>query len=272
MEGKRVVLCASRKLEEMSTLIKKQGGIPLVRPAQGTVFAREEELEEDLRALIETEIDWIVFTTGIGTEAIFSAAEKFGLKEALVGRIQGAKVAIRGYKTLSVLKKIGITPHVYSDDGTTKGLIDALKEFEFNGKSVVIQLYGDTAPALKQFFGQRGAKYSELLPYRHIAPERKILEQLYNEITSGKVDAVCFTATMQVRFLFDFAKEYKDVASLQRAFCDHVVAVAVGKVTAEALYEEGVQRVIAPQLERMGAMIIELSNFYKKKLKEGYNV
>ncbi|RAK18926.1 uroporphyrinogen-III synthase [Anoxybacillus vitaminiphilus] len=272
MEGKRIVLCASRKLEEMSTLIKKQGGIPLLRPAQGTVFAREEELKDDLRTLIETEADWFVFTTGIGAEAIFSAAEKFGLKEELVGRIQGAHVAIRGYKTLAALKKIGITPHVYSDDGTTKGLINALKEFEFNGKSVVIQLYGDTAPALKQFFAQRGAKYSELLPYRHVAPDREILEQLYNEITSGEVDAVCFTAAMQVRFLFEFAKEYKDVASLQRAFGHHVVAVAVGKVTAESLYEEGVERVIAPQLERMGAMIIELSNFFKKELKEGYNV
>ncbi|WP_044748411.1 uroporphyrinogen-III synthase [Bacillus alveayuensis] len=263
MEGKHIVLCASRKLEEMSTLIKKQGGIPLLRPAQGTVFAREEELEEDLRALIETEIDWFIFTTGVGAEAIFSAAEKFGLKEALVGQIQGAKAATRGYKTLAVLKKNGIMPHVYSEDGTTKGLIEVLKRFDFCGKSIVIQLYGDTAPALKQFFEQRGAKYCELLPYRHVTPECEVLEQLYDEIVNGKVDAVCFTSAIQVRFLFDFVKEHKDLALLQRAFHDGVIAVAVGKVTAEALNEEGIERVVVPELERMGAMIIELSRYFK---------
>jgi uroporphyrinogen-III synthase len=263
MNGKRIVLCASRKLDEMSTLIEKQGGVPLLRPTQGTVFAKEEELEEDLRGLIEKELDWIVFTTGVGAEKIFSAAEKFGLKDAFIQRIQKTNVAIRGYKTLSALKKVGITPHVYSDDGTTKGLINALKGFQFSGKNVVIQLYGDTAPALKNFFLQQGASCSELMPYRHIAPEREILEKLCNEIINAKVDAVCFTATMQVRFLFEFAKENKIVLPLQRAFCDNVLAVAVGKVTAEALQEEGVERVIAPQLERMGAMIIELSKFFK---------
>lgn len=38
MRGKRVALCASRKLDEMTTLIEKQGGTAVIRPAQGTVF------------------------------------------------------------------------------------------------------------------------------------------------------------------------------------------------------------------------------------------
>ncbi|MDP4107042.1 MAG: uroporphyrinogen-III synthase, partial [Bacillota bacterium] len=45
----------------------------------------------------------------------------------------------------------------------------------------------------------------------------------------------------------------------------NVTAAAVGKVTAEALKEEGVERIITPEIERMGAMIIELSNYYRKK-------
>jgi len=42
-----------------------------------------------------------------------------------------------------------------------------------------------------------------------------------------------------------------------------VLAAAVGKVTAEALREEGVERLLAPDLERMGAMIVELARFYE---------
>ena len=45
------------------------------------------------------------------------------------------------------------------------------------------------------------------------------------------------------------------------SFKADVLAVAVGKVTAEALREEGIERILAPENERMGAMIIELSNY-----------
>ncbi|GAE28884.1 uroporphyrinogen-III synthetase [Halalkalibacter hemicellulosilyticusJCM 9152] len=45
---------------------------------------------------------------------------------------------------------------------------------------------------------------------------------------------------------------------------DKVIAVAVGKVTAEALEEEGVTRIVYPELERMGAMILEVSRYVEK--------
>ncbi|MCY8161019.1 uroporphyrinogen-III synthase, partial [Bacillus licheniformis] len=48
-----------------------------------------------------------------------------------------------------------------------------------------------------------------------------------------------------------------------QSFQDSVLAAAVGKVTAEALREEGVERLLAPDLERMGAMIVELARFYE---------
>lgn len=41
--------------------------------------------------------------------------------------------------------------------------------------------------------------------------------------------------------------------------------VAVGKVTAEAIKEEGIERIIVPEHERMGAMIIELSRYYSNE-------
>ena len=41
-----------------------------------------------------------------------------------------------------------------------------------------------------------------------------------------------------------------------------VLAVAVGKVTAEALYEEGVNRVLFPEEERMGSMVVAMSRHF----------
>jgi uroporphyrinogen-III synthase len=249
----------------MTTLIEKQGGIPLVRPAQGTVFSKEEELIQEVRAVVDMRPDWMIFTTGIGVETLLEAAERGGVKKEWLETIDQANVAVRGYKTVAALKKIGVSPVAQSDDGTTKGLIRSLRSFSFTGKSAVVQLHGDTAPTLKQFLNENGAVYTELLPYRHVAPDSDVLEQLYHEIINHKVDAVCFTTAIQVRFLFSFVKEQKNLELLLRAFSEQVVACAVGKVTAEALQEEGVERVVSPELERMGAMIVTLSKYFEHK-------
>ncbi|AMX83508.1 uroporphyrinogen-III synthase [Geobacillus subterraneus] len=264
MRGKRIALCASRKLDEMTALIEKQGGTAVIRPAQGTVFAKGKELGEEMRAVIAMRPDWIVFTTGIGAEALWEAAEREGMAAEWTQTVQETNVAARGYKTVAVLKKAGVIPMTASEDGTTKGLIRALGAHDFAGKKVVAQLYGDTAPALKQFFLARGASYTQLFPYRHVAPDRETLETLYREIIGREVDAVCFTSAMQVRFFFSFAREKQDITPLLEAFRTDVVACAVGKVTQEALEEEGVSRVIAPEHERMGAMIVTLARYFQQ--------
>ncbi|MNN91400.1 bifunctional uroporphyrinogen-III synthetase/response regulator domain protein [compost metagenome] len=46
-----------------------------------------------------------------------------------------------------------------------------------------------------------------------------------------------------------------------------VIAVAVGKVTAQGLFEAGVPRVVAPKEERMGSMMVELARYYAGEAK-----
>ncbi|MNH47769.1 uroporphyrinogen-III synthase [compost metagenome] len=46
-----------------------------------------------------------------------------------------------------------------------------------------------------------------------------------------------------------------------KSFDDKVLAVSVGRITSEALKEEGVQRIIMPEHERMGSMIVELGKY-----------
>ncbi|RBW69077.1 uroporphyrinogen-III synthase [Bacillus taeanensis] len=262
LDGKHIILAASRKTEEMTELIKRQGGSAAVLPAQGTVFLAEKEVQPDLERLIKEGSDWVILTTGIGTEKLFEIAENIGKGDKFLQVLKRANIAIRGYKTRAALKKRGIEPDVSDNDGTTRGLIRALEGVELNGKKVTVQLHGDTAPKLMEFLDEKGAPHTEILPYQHIAPEDEALEVLYKEIIEGQADAVCFTTAMQVRFLFQYAKEKNVTALLVEAFQDRVLAVAVGVITAEALSEEGIERILAPEQQRMGAMILKLSQYY----------
>lgn len=262
LEGKRVALAGSRKIEEISKIITNLGGVALARPAQGTVFLDDSKLEEDIRELVKGTYDWFIFTTGIGTDTLHKTAEKLGLAEEFIQTISHSKVAARGYKTVNTLKTLGITPIVRDDDGSTAGLVRSLAPHLHKQAKVALQLHGDPAPKLISFLDEQDADYKEILPYQHIPPQQEVLEQLVQEIISGEVDAVNFTSTPQARFLFSYARDIGKLDEVLSAFSSNVVAVAVGKVTAAALKDEGIERVVVPEIERMGSAIVALENYF----------
>lgn len=265
LQGKKVVIAGSRKTDEISTLIEKQGGTPLVRSLQGTVFLAEEQVEPDLRKYINEGADWTILTTGIGTETLVKLSRQLGEEEAFLRQLRESNIASRGYKTFASLKKLGLAPLKKDDDGTTRGLVRALENEDFSGKRVMVQLHGETAPALISFLEEKGASVHQVLPYRHISPDDKAVSLLCDELKAGEIDAVCFTAAIQVREFFQYVKKKQLTEDVLEAFKTRTLPVAVGKITAEALTEEGVENSLAPDLERMGAMIIELANYYEKK-------
>ena len=268
LEGKTIAVTGPRKADEMSRMIEKFGGRALVRPAQGTVFMDDTRIEEQLKALIEDPADWLVLTTGVGTEALMKTAEHLGYGEAFLGALKRMRLAARGYKTVNVLRRMGLTPDVRDNDGTTAGLLREMEPYTLLGKRVALQLYGDPAPRVTGALAARGAICEELLPYRHVPPEGDVATTLIDEIIGGKVDAVAFTSTVQVRYVMGSAAKRGLYERVLAAFEGDVLAVAVGKVTAEALFEEGVKRVLVPEEERMGSMVVAMSRHFGGALSE----
>jgi uroporphyrinogen-III synthase len=264
LAGKHVVLGASRKTEEMTALIHKQGGTASIRSLQGTVFKAGAEIEHDIEEFCKNGADWVILTTGIGLVTLLEQSDKLGLKQRFVQQLKDAKVASRGYKTVAALKNIDIKASISDDDGTTQGLIRQMQDVDLMDKKVVVQLHGEKAPSLIEFLEGKGATVSLLLPYQHIAPEIETLKILCNEIKNEEVDAVCFTTAIQVHWFFDYVKkrEFKEkvISDFNKG---KVMATAVGKVTAEALKEEGINKIVVPKHERMGAMIVELAQYYE---------
>ena len=70
LSGKHIILGATRKTEEMSKLIEKQGGSASVRSLQGTVYKADDDVKRDLKRFVETGADWFIFTTGIGFQTL----------------------------------------------------------------------------------------------------------------------------------------------------------------------------------------------------------
>lgn len=262
LEGKRIAITGPRKTEELGRMVEKQGGIPLARPAQGTVFLDDEEAKAELSWTLGISFDWYIFTTGIGIETMMELSRQLGMEERFLEKLRSARIAARGYKAIGALKKLGLEPMVRDPDGTSAGLVREFASFSLRGQRVALQLHGDPSPTLVEMLRREGADYSEILPYRHIPPAEEDLERLVAEIIAGDVDAVLFTSGAQVRFPFQYAKRTGRLAALQEAFRQGTVATAVGKFTAECLREEGIVRIVVPQEERMGHMVQALGRYY----------
>lgn len=262
LKDKRIVLAGSRKLEELSVIIEKRGGIPIIQSLQGLITLAETEVEAGVREFVHRGAEWSIFTTGTGLEALLRQTEHLGIREDFLSRVKETKVGVRGYKTYGLLKSLNIQASAIDEDGTTKGLISALTTHDFIGKRVFVQLHGEPVPELIRFFEERQAIVQQLLPYRHHPPELDVISQLCQEIMEGEIDAICFTTAVQVRYLFEFAKSLGFADSICKSFESKVLAVAVGRVTAEALRVEGLQRILVPESERMGAMIVELGEYF----------
>lgn len=259
LSGKRIALLGSRKVEDMAKLVENLGGTAVSRPAQGTVVLNDVKLNEDVEAVANRKFDWVIFTTGIGVETLYDTALKIGLRNEFLSALENMKIAARGYKTVNMLKKLGLTPLVRDDDGSTAGLIRALSEHSLENLTVALQLHGDPAPALREWLEVQKAEHSEILPYVHTPPAEGAMKQLLNELLAGELDAAFFTSTPQVRNLFDFARKHETEAELKLVFSKNTIALAVGKVTAQVLYDEGIERVVYPENERIGSALVELS-------------
>jgi uroporphyrinogen-III synthase len=263
LNGRTIALLGARKTEELSKIVHNLGGVPLVRPAQGTVFLDDSHLEEDVTHLLAGEFDWIILTTGVGTELLYKTAVKMEAGDRFIEALKMMKIAARGYKTVNMLKKFGLQPAVRDDDGSTAGLVRNLEGHLNGGSKAALQLHGDPAPLLMNWLDEQKVEHKEILPYEHIAPETKTMYLLIQEILDGKIDSVVFTSAPQPRNLMKFAREQGVENKIIDRFESDVIALAVGKVTAQVVLDEGITRVIYPEDQRMGSAMVELVKFYQ---------
>jgi uroporphyrinogen-III synthase len=261
--GRRIAVAGDRRFDDIRLLVEKQGGEAVSRPMMRTAPLDDPETTRALLKLCDEGCDWLMLVTGMGTRAMVGAAEALGRKDNLLARMQGAKIAARGYKTVKALKELGLKPVVQDDDGTTEGLRRQLEPFDFGGARVAFKLYGERVPELTEWLENRGASVLEIPLYRYQPPSDAEVRTLLSEILSGDLDAVAFTSNTQVRYLFSVAERFGEADALRKAFAGPVQAASVGSMTSASLQETGVTRITQPEHERMGAMVVALAEHFR---------
>lgn len=267
LANKTIAVGGSRRFTEIEKLITKLGGQAEEYALMNAVPLNDPSITEPLTKVCEEGFDYFIGITGMGVKAMLQAAELLELRDVLTQRLTDSMLAVRGYKTVKALKELDLKPAIQDDDGSVEGLVRPLKEIDLAGKKVAIQLHGeslaDSMPSLRDLLESQGASYTEIPLYHYSPPTDDLVIDLLNAMQAGTITDVAFTSKTQVKFLFEIVERLEKLETLRTLFASKVTAVSVGHMTSGALREWGIERIVEPEQERMGAMIMALAEHYR---------
>ncbi|UOR12800.1 uroporphyrinogen-III synthase [Halobacillus amylolyticus] len=263
LDGKQIGVAADRSAEPLSNLIHKKGGNPVVYSIQGKQTLNEQTSCQNIKDYLSETFDWTIFTTGIGAKALADSSVEAGLYPAFIEKLNETNLAIRGKKTLNWCKNNAVQVSMVSEDGTMENLLRTFADEQIAGKRprVFLQAYNQDDAKLKDELEKIGCSVYLSQPYFYEAPIPQILNELKKAVIEQSLDAVVFTSKTQVKNLL---ADYPDTQKIIQAFNKQVLAVAVGKVTANELKRNGILNVLQPDHPKMGPMVVALDRYYQQ--------
>jgi uroporphyrinogen-III synthase len=144
MRNKTVAILESRLGEQFAELVAKYGGRPFRAPALAEVPDVDLAYIAALLADLESRPAKIaIFQTGVGTRALFSAADMLCLTEQLLTTLATTLVVVRGPKPTAVLRSRNVRIDLSAKAPyTTSEVLDTLEQVPLAGARVIVQRYG----------------------------------------------------------------------------------------------------------------------------------
>lgn len=272
-QGLRVGALESRMATEMTRLITRHGGIPIVAPSM-----RELPLSENTEALkfgdalLGGSIDMLLLLTGAGLRTLLDVLQlRFPLQTILDALKQTTLVA-RGPKPCFVLKEFGLTPHVaVPEPNTWKDVLETLDSYRpegLQGIRLAIQEYGTRNQPLLTGLTERGAKILPVPVYRWTLPDDlQPLKTLLHAITQNQVDVLLVTNAVQIDHVVRVLGEKTHVDQF-RAVLNRMVVASIGPVASERLRNYQFPVDLEPSHPKMGILVKETSQAAQALLAE----
>lgn len=260
--GLTVAAFESRMAAEMTRLIERYGGRPLVAPA-----LREIPLEDNSAALrfggrlLAEGIDVLVLLTGVGTTTLFKILHSRHSQEAITSALTHTTLVARGPKPVAALKALGLQPTLtVPEPNTWVDVVSTLDQYRpVKGLRVAVQEYGLSNPGLLEALQQRGADVFPVPVYRWALPQDTApLKRVLNEILAGQVQVLLITNAAQIDHVVEILEQDGRTTQFKEA-CNKLVVASIGPTASERLRLHGLPVDLEPSHGKMGILVKECS-------------
>ncbi|HSS46661.1 MAG TPA: uroporphyrinogen-III synthase [Burkholderiales bacterium] len=266
MQGKTVALLEARVSDQLAELVVKHGGKPFSAPALAEVPDVDSEyIGRLIREWEAQPVKVVIFQTGVGTRALFNAADGLGLTGTLMHLLSQSTIVVRGPKPTAVLRSRNVRIDLSAEEPyTTAEVLDALDAVPIRGERVVVQRYGETNVELEKALQLRGATVIEIPTYRWALPENtQPLVDLIGALERGEIHAVAFTSASQAYNLFAVAEQLGKKDAL-KANLNKTLVASIGPVCSRALSTLGVKVGLETRPPKLGPFITALAQALSK--------
>jgi uroporphyrinogen-III synthase len=260
VKGKRIAVLEARLGKQLADLVTQRGGVPFHAPA----LAELPDLEPaKIAALVQSMGErlpkLVVFQTGVGTRALFGAADALGVTARFLALLEKTTVVVRGPKPAGALRQRGVRiDRSAADPFTTHEVLAAIADVELKGARVIVQRYGTVNAELDRALESRGAEVVEIPTYRWSLPQdTRPLAELIGALERREMDAAVFTNAEQVRNLFAVANQLGKAEPLRSGLNATLVA-SIGPVASAALRDAQVRIGVEASPPKLGALMSAL--------------
>lgn len=262
LRGFTIGITAERRAEEQGELFRKRGAEVMHGPALRIFSLTDaEELPAATRELIARPPDFLLASTGFGMRAWLSAAEVWGLREALLEALGRARVANRGAKAASANSAAGLGEWWRAPHERFEELVERVLGEPLSGARVALQLHGKADAEAVARLEAVGAEVIEVDPYRTTLPaDPGPAYALIEAACVGRLAGVTFTTAPAVHNLFVLARQADRDHALRQALNGPVVAACVGPVCAEGALDEGILEPLVPPRPRLVPLVQALTD------------
>lgn len=254
----------SRRREEIATLVRRLGGVPLSAPTV-TEIPRFDDFGIFMEGLAGRRFSLSIFLSGVGTATLLAEAERRGRLTEATSVLRQMTIACRGPKPLAALKRYGLRAQVTTGKPhTTRELLDALAVIEVRERGVLLVHYGERNRAIADALRARNARLDEVCPYEWGLPDDIApIQRVVRDAIACKLDAILFTSQIQCRHLFEIAADMGLTEGLTLSLNRDIVVGAVGPVCAQTLRGHGVVPDVMPASPSMPALITAVADYFE---------
>ncbi len=166
-------------------------------------------MKKFITELIKGQVDYVIFMSTNGVKYLFCVLKNLKQTGELKEGLAETFVIAVGPRTAEALEKdydvhVGLVPTKYSSEG----LIECFEEGEVSGKKIRIPRTSNATPTLTEKLKEMGADVEEIYVYESGLPvDEKLKEQFYQDLTSGKIDAVVFGSGLSAKNIFKMLSE-----------------------------------------------------------------
>jgi uroporphyrinogen-III synthase len=259
LAGKRIVITrAAAQSEALSKQLSVLGAIPLILPL--VAFAEPEDFAalDDAIARLE-QFDWVIFTSGQAVRAVALRSESLKIPLSRAGN--KAMIAAVGPVSAEAVRQAGLPLEYVANVHNGVALANQLGE-QLRGRTVLLPRSDRANPDLPAALEKHGAQVTEVVAYRTLQPTNTDRQSL-RRIVAGEADAILFFSPSAVH---NFA-ELAGVGQLH-GLQDRLAITAVGPVTAGALRDAGVERVVVAADTTTTAVVQALEQYFTGTIRQ----